>query len=243
MIQKHIYSSLVAILLCLSANMAAGQPIADRPYTYKKGDPYGIGKWYMGREIAHVMGHRGMDWLERPERQQEERVDKLMRNLDLEERHTVIDVGAGSGYHSFRMAGEIGPGQVFAVDIQVEMLEEIRSRAKASGTENVFPVKGTKTGFELPVDAAPADRVLMVDVYHEFSHPVEMMQAVRDAMHPEGLLYLIEYRMESKWVPIKKVHKMSEKQAVREMEAAGFELVKNMGNLPWQHCLIFKKRP
>ena len=228
---------------CLSAKKAGAQPSPNSPYTYKQGDPNGIGKWYMGREIAHVMGHQGMDWLERPERQQEERVDKLMRNLNLEEGHTVMDVGAGSGYHSFRMASEIGKGVVFAVDIQDEMLREIRSRAKASGTDNVFPVKGTKTGFDLPADAALADRVLMVDVYHEFSHPVEMMDAIRDAMHPDGLLYLIEYRMESKWVPIKKVHKMSEEQAIREMAAAGFEKVKNMGNLPWQHCLIFKKRP
>lgn len=219
------------------------QPPADNPYTYKQGDPNGIGKWYMGREIARVMGHQGMDWLERPERQREERVDKLIRNLKLEAGLTVVDVGAGSGYHSFRMAAEIGEGKVFAVDIQDEMLAEIRSRSRKSGADNVFPLKGTATGFELPPDAPLADRVLMVDVYHEFSHPAEMMRAVSDALHTDGLLYLIEYRMESKWVPIKKVHKMSEDQALREMEAAGFEMVKNMGNLPWQHCLIFKKRP
>jgi SAM-dependent methyltransferase len=240
---KLIHFILFGSLFCLSANVAAGQSSSDSPYTFEKGDPYGIGKWYMGREIAHVMGHRGMDWLERPERQREERVDKLMNNLNLQDGHTVVDVGAGSGYHSFRMASEIGEGKVFAVDIQEEMLSEIRRRARASGTNNVIPVKGTASGFELPSNARLADRVLMVDVYHEFSHPVEMMRAVSDAMRPDGLLYLIEYRMESKWVPIKKLHKMSEVQAVRELEAAGFEKVKNIGNLPWQHCLIFKKRP
>lgn len=220
----------------LSANFVAAQ---SSPYTYREGDPYGIGKWYMGREIAHVMGHLAADWLERPERQQEERTDKLIRNLKLEEGHTIADVGAGSGYHSLRMAEKIGSGAVYAVDIQDEMLHKIRTRAEAAGADNVFPVKGTVTGFTLPPTAPPVDRVLMVDVYHEFSHPAEMMRAVRDVMHPDGLLYLVEYRAESKWVPIKKVHKMSEEQAVKEMEAAGFELAKNMGNLPWQHCLIF----
>lgn len=225
------------MLACLSANNA---PAQTSPYTFRKGDPYGTGKWYMGREIAHVMGHQGMDWLERPERQQEERTDKLLRNLKLEAGHTVADIGAGSGYHSFRIAPQVGDGKIYAIDIQDEMLREIRTRAASEGTANVFAVKGTETGFELPPGAPPADRVLMVDVYHEFSHPAEMMESVREIMHSEGLLYLVEYRTESKWVPIKKVHKMSEAQAVKEMEAAGFELVKNMGNLPWQHCMVFR---
>ena len=233
----HLFILFAATLYFVSAKNASAQ---SSPYTFRAGDPYGTGKWYMGREIAHVMGHRAMDWLDRPERQQEERSDKLIRNLKLEAGYTVADIGAGSGYHSFRMAAEADQGKIYAVDIQDEMLREISARAAARDVHNVFPVKGTATGFELPPGAPPADRVLMVDVYHEFSHPKEMMESVKDIMHPEGLLYLVEYRLESKWVPIKKVHKMSEEQAVKEMEAAGFTLVKNMGNLPWQHCMVFK---
>lgn len=214
----------------------------DPHYTYRKGDPNGIGKWYMGREIAHVMGHQAMNWLERPERQREERVDKLIGNLNLDQSDTLIDVGAGTGYHALRIAAALSKGLVYAVDIQKEMLDVIQEKAKRDGIENVAAIMGGSEGFELP-EGVHAQKVLMVDVYHEFSHPVEMMAAIREALEPGGLVFLVEYRLESEWVPIKKVHKMSEVQAVKEMEAAGFSFVRNMGNLPWQHCMVFQKTP
>lgn len=233
------HSFCFALYMCMG--IAAIAQSESGPYSYQKGDPYGTGKWYMGREIAHVMGHQAMEWLERPERNREERVDKLIKNLDLQPIDTVIDVGAGTGYHSFRMAAELVEGHVYAVDIQKEMLEAVEHRARREDVSNISVILGNALGFDLPVGSA--QKVLMVDVYHEFSHPVEMMSAVRQALAPGGLVYLVEYRMESQWVPIKKVHKMSEAQAVKEMEAAGFRLQKNMGNLPWQHCMVFEKRP
>lgn len=225
---------------CLWASSLFAQS-GDPVYTFRKGDPNGIGKWYMGREIAHVMGHQAMDWLERPERNREERVDKLIQNMDLQPGDTVVDVGAGTGYHSFRMAALLPEGHVYAVDIQKEMLDAIGTRAENDSVHNVSPVLGSIKGFTLP--EGRAQKVLMVDVYHEFSHPAEMMEAIRVALAPDGYLYLVEYRMESTWVPIKKVHKMSEAQAVKEMEAAGFTLIRNVGNLPWQHCMVFQKTP
>ena len=211
----------------------------DKSYSFKPGDPYGIGKWYMGREIAHVMGHQGINWLERPEREKEEKVSKLLRNLEIRPNDTIADIGAGSGYHAIRMAKIAANGLVFAVDIQDEMLDEIRKRCAKDSVYNVKAIRGREDHTQLKKNSV--DKVLMVDVYHEFSFPAEMMASIYEALKKDGKVFLIEYRKENEWVPIKTIHKMTETQAVKEMEAAGFKLDKNIGNLPWQHCMVFVK--
>ena len=220
------------------AMQACGQP-TDGDYIYRKGDPNGIGKWYMGREIAHVMGYHGMDWLERPDRQTEEKSDRLVKNLDLIPTDIVADIGAGSGYHVFRMAGQTE--RVYAVDIQDEMIQVMEERKAAGDFPQVYIVKGTEQSVNLPENSC--DKMLLVDVYHEFAYPQEMLASMREALRPKGRIYLVEFRAEDKWVPIKEVHKMTADQARKEFEAAGFLFVKNIGNLPWQHCLVFEKTP
>lgn len=212
---------------------------SDEIYIYKKGDPNGIGKWYMGREISYVMGHQGMDWLERPEREKEENTNLMIQNMDIQPGDTIADVGAGSGYHVFKMAPMAQEGLILAVDIQDEMLETINRRKRKAGIKNVLIVKGTEQSTNLPENSV--DKVLMVDVYHEFEYPVEMMASITNALRPDGKLFLIEYRAEDYTVPIKRIHKMSKRQAVKEMKAAGMKLEKNIRNLPWQHCLVFIK--
>ena len=231
--------TLILSIICFSFQLLQGQT-EGTVYTFKNGDPYGTGKWYMGREIAYVMGFHGMDWLERPEREQEEKVSKLIKNLKLEPTDVVADIGAGSGYHVFRMAPQLTEGEVYAVDIQQEMLDVMKSRMEERGIENVKLMKGSEQSTNLPANTI--DKILMVDVYHEFSFPKEMAESMKSALKPDGQIYLIEYRRENDWIPIKKVHKMTEKQAIKEFEAAGFELERNMGNLPWQHCMIFRKK-
>ena len=208
-------------------------------YTYKVDDPNGIGKWYMGREIASVMGFEGMEWLERPEREAEENVATLLKNMNIRPSDTIADIGAGSGYHVFRMSSIANSGLIYAVDIQAEMLEEIQSRKDKRNINNVELVLGTERSVNLPENSV--DKILLVDVYHEFNYPYEMMQSIKKALRPNGKIYLIEYRGEDFSVPIKKVHKMTEKQAVKEMKAAGFKLRRNLDNLPWQHCMVFVK--
>lgn len=225
--------------LCITS-CALAQPSTDGPYEFKKGDPNGIGKWYMGREIAYVMGYHGIDWLERPERESEEKTEKLIKNLDIDQGDVIADIGAGSGYHSFRMAPLVSNGTIYAVDIQDEMLAVIESKKAAEKIANIETVKGSERSVNLPKNSV--DKVLMVDVYHEFSHPKEMLESIVEALRPDGKIFLIEYRKENKWVPIKEVHKMTEAQAVKEFEAAGLQLMKNEGNLPWQHCMVFEKR-
>ena len=105
-------------ILLFSNESLAQNNTNDQIYIYKKGDYNGIGKWYMGREIAYVMGFEGIGWLERSEREKEENVSKLIQNMVIKPNDTIADIGAGSGYHVFRMAPVAKKGMVYAVDIQ-----------------------------------------------------------------------------------------------------------------------------
>ncbi len=232
---------LVCAVACLWAMPAwTAAPPAPR-YEYRKDhDPDGIGKFYMGREIAWVMGYQAHEWLDRKEREKEERTDKLLKLLSLKPGMVVADVGAGSGYFSFPMAQKVGPkGKVLAVDIQKEMLDLIRKRMKARKVTNIEPVRGTISDPKLP--AGKVDLILMVDVYHEFSHPYEMTRAMVKALRPGGKLVFVEYRMEDPNVPIKLVHKMTQKQVKKEMAIHPLRHLKTLDELPWQHVIVFEK--
>ena len=209
-------------------------------YTFKKGDINGIGKWYMGREIANVMGFQGIGWLERSNREKEENVSNLIQNMKIESNDKIADIGAGSGYHVFRMAPLAKNGVVYAVDIQSEMLEAINIKIELNNINNIKTILGNEKSIQLPKNSV--DKILMVDVYHEFNFPKEMIRSIKNALKPDGELFLIEYRGEDPRVPVKKIHKMSEKQAQKEMEANGFTLREYIRNLPWQHCMIFIKK-
>lgn len=236
---KRILHILLLAVLAFPLSSCNSQQRSDDHYTYKSGDWNGIGKWYMDREIARVMGYQGMSWLERPEREQEERTSLLLKNMDIQPGDTIADIGAGSGYHVFKMSALAKQGLVYAVDIQTEMLAEISRKIEAKGISNVQPVKGDEKRVNLPDNSV--DKVLLVDVYHEISFPKELIASLYKAMRSDAKLYLIEYRAEDATVPIKELHKMSEQQAVKEMKAAGFQLEENIGNLPWQHCMVFVK--
>jgi ubiquinone/menaquinone biosynthesis C-methylase UbiE len=217
-----------------------GQAKQPRYETRKEHDPDGIGKFYMDREIAQVMGHQAAEWLERPEREQEEQPGKLLPALKLKEGDVVADIGAGSGYLTFRMAKFVGKtGKVYAVDIQPEMLDLIRKRMKDRKVTNVEPLQGTETDPKLPANSV--DLIIMVDVYHEFSYPYEMTEAMVKSLKPGGRLVFVEYRKEDPEVPIKLVHKMTEKQVRREMEPHPLTWSRTLDVLPRQHIIVFKK--
>jgi precorrin-6B methylase 2 len=204
-------------------------------------DPNGTGRFYMGREIAQVMGPGGISWLDRPGREEEEQPGKVVDALGLREGDVVADLGAGSGYFAFRIASKVGPaGRVLAVEIQDEMLETIRARATALKAANVVAVKGTETDPRLPSNTV--DLVLMVDVYHELAYPFEVMTKVRQALKAGGRVVFVEYRKEDPKVPIKEVHKMSVEQLVREMNVAGFAHLRTVETLPRQHIVVFQER-
>ncbi len=229
---------LISVIL-QSNDCTAQNSIVENKYIFKEGDFNGIGKWYMGREIAYVMGYQGIGWLERSEREKEENVSKLIKNMRIKPNDVIADIGAGSGYHAFRMASLAPNGLVYAVDIQTEMLMAIENKKTFSKISNIETILGTEKSVEIPINSV--DKILMVDVYHEFSFPLEMIASMKSALKSNGQLFLIEYRAEDPLVPIKTIHKMSENQAVKEMKAAGFKLLKNIENLPWQHCMVFVK--
>ncbi len=204
-------------------------------------DPNGIGKFYLGREIAHVMGHQAADWLERPEREEEEKPGVMLESLKLKPGDAVADIGAGTGYLSWRLAQKVGEkGVVYAVEIQQEMLDLLGGKMAKRKITNVKPVLGTIIDPKLPTNAV--DLVIMVDVYHEFDHPYEMMQAICRALKPGGRVVFVEYRAEDPGVPIKRVHKMTELQVRKEAAVHPLEWVETIATLPRQHIIIFRKK-
>lgn len=209
------------------------------PYTYGTASPDGIGKFFHGREIAQVMGHPAIGWLERENREDEEAPSRAINALELAPNAVIADIGAGSGYYSFRIAPKVPLGRVMAVDIQPEMMDFLKKRAAELKIMNVVPHLGTVSGLDLPEKSL--DAALMVDAYHEFSEPAEMLESLFKSLKPGGRIFLLEYRAEDAEVPIKQLHKMSEAQARLEFESAGFRLVKNLRELPWQHFLVFER--
>ncbi len=209
-------------------------------YEQRAPSPYGTGKIYMGREIGRVMDHEGAAWLDRPSRELDESPDKVISNLDLKSGDVVADIGAGTGYFTFRISPLVTEGKVFAVDIQREMLEMVEKRRQQVHAKNVVPVLGSAVDPNLP--EALVDIVLMVNSYHEFSHPREMMESVVRALKPGGRVILIEYRGEDPSVLRKPLHKMSEGQARKEMAAIGLRWRETKDFLPQQHFIVFEKQ-
>ena len=239
-----VKSSLAALITCTLVFAVAAAPPAKKPaplyQQLKRANIDGIGKFYMGREISHVMGHQAARWLERPEREREEHTAELISCLKLKPDDQVADIGVGTGYIARRISKVIGPkGIIFGVDIQPEMLALLDKKMKDAGINNVKGVMGTISDPKLAPNSL--DFVIMVDVYHEFSHPYEMMAGIVKALKPGGRVAFVEYRGEDPKVPIKRLHKMTEAQVKKEAALFALEHVETYNKLPWQHVVFFRK--
>ena len=213
---------------------------ADALYSAVTPSADGIGKVYMGREIAQVMTYHGAEWLERPERMREERPDLVLRALELKEGLVVADVGAGTGYYARRIAERVGKGgRVYAVDIQPEMLKLLETELALRGITNVQPVLATPT--ELHLAPGSLDLAIMVDVYHELEYPHETLAEIVRALKPGGRLVFVEFRGDDPRVPIKRLHTMTEQQLRKEAAAHALAWVRTVSDLPWQHVIVFRK--
>jgi len=227
------------LLLAFALSAPAAEPAPAR-YAAVSASPDGIGKVYAGREIARVMSFHGAEWLERPERAEEERPELLLSVLELKAGMKVADVGAGTGYYSWRMAQRVGAGgTVHAVDIQPEMIKLLEEQMSRRGASNVKAVLGTPTDPGLP--SAGIDLALMVDVYHELEYPHEMLAAIVRALKPGGRLVFVEFKSGDASVPIKPLHTMSEAQVRKEAAVHALEWVKTARDLPWQNAVVFRK--
>lgn len=212
------------------------QPVYEQRIDH---DPDGIGKFYQGREIVQVMGHQGAGWLERSQRAIEEQPQRLVKALNLSPNDVVADIGAGTGYLSFRLAAQVPQGKVLAVDVQPEMLEILQYFKQQRHVKNLNPVLGTPQSPQLPAESI--NWAVMVDAYHEFEYPHEMMTELFKALKPQGKIALVEYRAENPLVLIKKLHKMTQMQAKKELQAVGFVWRETKTVLPQQHLIIFEK--
>ena len=229
-------------MLALVATIAATDARGSEPapfYETRTPSYNGIGKFYMGREIANVMSHRSMSRLDRPGRERDERTDLLVAALPVEADDAVADIGAGTGYFSFRVAERVPDGVVYAVDIQQEMLDEIERRKHERGVDNVRTLLGRVD--DPGLDEQSADLIFIVDAYHEFSHPREMGEAMYKALRPGGHLIVVEDRAEEKPRSSGALHNMSEAQARKEITATGFRWLRNEDFLPQQHFLVFQR--
>ena len=227
--------------LCVTPALFAQREAKDR-YEYRaEHSRDGIGKFYMGREIAHVMGHQAADWLERANREEEEKTSLLVEALKVKPGEVIADIGAGTGYFCRLLSPKTGAkGLIYGVDIQPEMLEMLTNKMADLKIANVKPILGTITDPKLP--KGTVDTVLMVDVYHEFDHPYEMMENIVTGLKTGGRVVFVEFRGEDPDVPIKLLHKMTEAQVKKEMAVMPLQWSETIEVLPRQHIIIFKKK-
>lgn len=241
----RVHPHAVALFSWCVAALAVAEPAAKPEPLYEtrtEHDRNGTGKFFMGREIAQVMGHQAADWLERPEREEEEKTELMVDALKFREGEVVADIGCGSGYVARKISKRIGDtGIVYGVDIQQEMLDLLAKRMAMFRIKNVRPMLGEITDPKLPPESC--DTMILVDVYHEFDHPYEMIANMLRALKPGGRIAFVEFRGEDPNVPIKVVHKMTVEQVRKEMSLYPLEFVENVTVLPWQHILIFRKPP
>ena len=230
--------AIVLIVFLAQPSIVAGQETdKDKPKDPPAKVPEPL-ETYMGRSIAQTMHYTGAEWLIRDRREREERCSLMLANLGVKTGMAICDMGCGNGFHTLKLAEMTGAkGYVGGVDVQPQMLLLLRNRMEESGIENVVPILGSYHNPRLP--RASLDLILLVDVYHEFSHPEQMLKAMRESLKPGGVVVLVEYREEDPDVPIKPKHKMSKAQVDKELTANGFTLVKSFDKLPWQHMLFY----
>lgn len=222
---RHLLCLLLLVPLCLPAQEEQEPPALTE---------------YLGRKIARTMHWSGAEWLMRQVREEEEAPAMMRKELNVKPGMVICDMGCGNGFHTLPLAEAVGAtGKIYGVDVQPEMIAMLRRRMEAKGIQNIEPIQGLYHDPRLPPDSC--DMILMVDVYHEFSHPVQMLAAMRAALKKDGLLVLVEFRAEDESVPIRPEHKMTKAQIHKEMNANGFELAREFDGLPWQHLMFFGK--
>jgi ubiquinone/menaquinone biosynthesis C-methylase UbiE len=241
--KRSIINALVILLVfcaqCIIFQDSIAQNNSDSLYTYRTASPGGTGKFYLGREIAHIMGASNSEWLDRASRPQEENTQLAIDKIQVPVDGVIADIGAGTGYYTFKLAPKMPKGKVYAVEIQDEMIASLNERKKKLNNTNVEVIKGDITSPNLPENSI--DLALMVDVYHELEYPVEMLASIKKSLKKDGQLLLIEYKGEDPAVAIRPLHKTTVKQLNKELAANGFKLTYEGKFLPIQHFLLYKK--
>lgn len=242
--KRIVINTIICLLFCFVEGINvqrtfAQKPVGDSIYTFGTASAGGTGKFYLGREIARVMGSSNLPWLDRNSRPQEEHTQLAIDKIELPPTAVIADIGAGTGYYTFKLAPKVPKGKVYAVEIQDEMIAAINNRKKQLNNTNVEVVKGSSTSPNLPANSI--DLVVMVDVYHELEYPVEMLQSIKKSLKKDGKILLIEYKGEDPAVAIRPLHKTTVAQLNKELGANGFTLEYDGEFMPIQHFLLYKK--
>ncbi len=242
--KTFLTSAFIVMMFCFSrcgsGRQTAVVPNVDSIYNYSAASEDGIGKFYYGREIAAVMDASGSAWLDRSNRQKEENPRLAVNNIYVAANAVIADIGAGTGYFTFKLAAKVPKGKVYAVELQDELIRQLKKNKKKNKTANVVVVQGSDTNTNLPDSSV--DLVLMADVYHELEYPQEMLHSISRSLKPNGRILLLEYRGEDKSIPIKELHKMTVAQLNTELGANGFKLFFQGEFLPIQHFLIYTRK-
>ena len=237
---QYIFPAFTLCCWCINTScQVKTKPSQDSVYQFKQSSAEGTGKFYLGREIAPVMGTGGGAWLNRSEREDEENVTMAINKMRLQANSVVADIGAGTGYYTFRIAPKIAAGKIYAVEAQEVFITQLKQEALKRQLNNVVVVKGSPQSVNIAANTL--DFAFMVDVYHELQYPHEMLLSLHSALKPGGKLLLLEYRAEDPSIPIKELHKMSVAQVNKEMAANGFKLIEQGEFLPIQHFLLYIK--
>ncbi|MGR3318842.1 MAG: class I SAM-dependent methyltransferase [Candidatus Anammoxibacter sp.] len=231
--------AIAAVFSCIHL-VTASEHDSAHVYSWQEPTEYGSGKIYLGREIASLMSSDNASWLERPDRELSERPDEIIKNMYLKPTDVVADIGAGIGYLSFRLSKLLPQGKVLAVDIQEEMLNGLQKRIKESGVNNIVPIHGSLTSPNLPDEQV--DAVLILDSYHEFSHPYEMITSIKNSLKPDGLIFIGEYKAEDESIQVPLLHRMFAYQIRKELETTGLAFKESKNVLPLHHFMVFEKR-
>jgi predicted methyltransferase len=155
---------------------------------------------------------------EYPDRDQKLHVERVMDLLGLAPGKSVADVGAGSGWFTVRAAKRVGAtGAVYAEDINPKAIDYITRRAANEKLSNIHPVLGTPDEPKLP--AGSVDAMLILKTYHEFAHPVPLMEKLRLALKPGGKVGIIDRNGDGT------DHGIMPGVVEREMAQAGFKRV------------------
>jgi ubiquinone/menaquinone biosynthesis C-methylase UbiE len=242
--KRIVINALIILLVCCAQCITfqdgnAQKNNSDSLYTYHTASPGGTGKFYIGREIAHIMGASNAEWLDRSSRPQEENTQLAIDKIKVSPTGVIADIGAGTGYYTFKLAPKVPKGKVYAVEIQDEMIAALNERKKKLNNTNVEVIKGDITSANLPANSI--DLAIMVDVYHELEYPVEMLESIKESLKKDGELLLIEYKGEDPAVAIRPLHKTTVEQLNKELAANGFRLTYEGKFLPIQHFLLYKK--
>jgi len=213
------------------AGQEHNMPGIDCPLRKAGVDPSGL------RPFAEV--EKYIAFLDRPDRAAWQKSDEVVTALALQGNETVFDLGAGSGYFSFKLAQAVPRGKVVAADLEPEMIRHIHHKAMSEGVTNLIPVIIKAEDPQVPGEA---DLVFVCDVLHHVQDRAGWLKKLTSEMKPGARLVLIEFKEGKLPEGPPETVKIPRKQLIELVGQAGLALEGEKADvLPYQLFLVFRK--